>query len=103
MNKLLTLLLLLAAPVVSLAAEYICKNEGATRTISVEYQADPDPVPCRVRYDRTDAGDVQYPWNARNQAGFCEQKAAELADRLGSFGWDCQRQEPQIGAEANQP
>ncbi len=98
MNR--VILFLFVAPVASgvFASEYICRNDGLTRMIGVEYQADPEPLPCRVRYDKPQEGGVMYPWNAQNEVGFCERKAAELADRLTSFGWSCERQEPETGA-----
>ncbi|MBD3648150.1 MAG: hypothetical protein HUJ31_12030 [Pseudomonadales bacterium] len=90
-------LALLMLPAGSMAAEYICSNDSMTRTISVEYETAAQPVPCKVRYDKPDEGGVQYPWSANNQVGYCEQKAAELADKLNSYGWNCERQEPKIG------
>lgn len=99
MIRLMLCLSLLAIAFTSSASEYVCTHGTSTRTISVDYQADPEPVPCRVKYDKSEEGGVQYPWNAKNQAGFCEQKAAELAERLRSYGWDCERQAPEIGVD----
>lgn len=99
MTRLMLCLSLLAIAFTSSANEYICTHDTSTRTISVDYQAYPEPVPCRVKYDKQEEGGVQYPWNAKNQTGFCEQKAAELAERLRSYGWNCERQAPEIGID----
>jgi hypothetical protein len=46
-------------------------------------------VPCQVKYEKPDEGDVSYPWNAQQDPDYCREKAKYLANRLGSFGWEC--------------
>ncbi|MGI9250022.1 MAG: hypothetical protein ACR2PR_02340 [Pseudohongiellaceae bacterium] len=87
MKRLLVTLLLASYATVSSAAEYVCRYGGATRNISVEYEQPGEPVPCRVRYEKAEG--VEYPWFARGQVGFCEDRMAYLATRLEGFGWTC--------------
>ena len=63
---------------------FVCENSGLTRTIEVV--AEPGYA-CRVRY--TKAGGTSYPWNARKEEAYCRPKALFLADRLRSWGWQC--------------
>jgi hypothetical protein len=65
-------------------ADYVCTKDGATRQISVLREPG---YACRVKYTRTSG--TTYPWNARNEAGYCRPKAAGLAEKLGSLGWIC--------------
>ena len=48
-------------------------------------------VPCEVHYfkDSEAPGDDQVLWSASQQAGYCEEKAAELVSKLEGWGWDC--------------
>ena len=48
-------------------------------------------VPCEVHYfkDTEAPGEDQVLWSASQQAGYCEEKAADLVARLEGFGWDC--------------
>ena len=84
--------LILAAlllPIQAYADEINCRSGTLTRTIAVEFDNPPSPLPCRVRYDKPDEGATEYPWNAQSTRGYCEDKAAELADKLESLGWSC--------------
>lgn len=48
-------------------------------------------VPCEVHYykDSEAPGEDQVLWSADNQAGYCEEKAAELIAKLEGWGWQC--------------
>jgi hypothetical protein len=48
-------------------------------------------VPCEVHYFRdTEApGEDQVLWSASQQAGYCEEKAAGLVEKLEGMGWNC--------------
>ena len=63
---------------------YVCEREGATRYIEVV--TDPGYA-CRVKY--TKPPDTTFPWNARNDAGYCGPRAIGLAEKLGMAGWQC--------------
>ena len=77
----------------SFAHAYTCTNNNLTRKISVVHEPGAE-VPCRVKYEKPDEGaDVQYPWSAGNQAGYCKDKADYLADRLRSLNWKCEFEE----------
>lgn len=92
MNRLFPLLclsLVIASP--AAAQEYLCKNGAAERLISVQHEVDGQELPCVVRYEKKDEGATEFPWNARNQSGYCAEKAEYLATRLGRFGWTCER------------
>ncbi len=77
----------------TLANEFVCQSGGITRIISVEYEHKGWEVPCRVKYDKTDEGDVSYPWNAQATPGYCEDRAEFLADKLRNWGWVCTKKE----------
>ncbi|MCB1693670.1 MAG: hypothetical protein KDI19_12960 [Pseudomonadales bacterium] len=82
---------LLALALPASAHDFVCRNGSAERMISVEHEIEGQDLPCVVKYDKKDTGDVLFPWNAANTPGFCEEKAEYLADRLGKFGWTCER------------
>jgi hypothetical protein len=48
-------------------------------------------VPCEVHYykDSEAPGEDQVLWSADSQAGYCEEKAAELIAKLEGWGWQC--------------
>ncbi|MGI9229118.1 MAG: hypothetical protein ACR2P9_04575 [Gammaproteobacteria bacterium] len=97
--RLLATLLLASYATVGTAVEYVCRHGDASRSISVEYEIAGQPVPCRVRYEK--AGVVEYPWTVQAQTGFCEDRVAYLATRLGGFGWTCTiKEEPPEQLEA---
>jgi hypothetical protein len=83
-----------AAPAQS--EEYHCRRDDVVRRIEVQYADDADRLPCRVVYwrDTERPGDRQIPWNAQNQVEFCIRKAGEMAERLQSTGWTCDREAP---------
>jgi hypothetical protein len=48
-------------------------------------------VPCEVHYfkDTEAPGEKQVLWSASQQAGYCEEKAAGLVEKLEGMGWNC--------------
>jgi hypothetical protein len=68
---------------------YVCEHAGSVRVISVEYVKPPSAVPCRVVYEKTNENRVEFPWRARNERGYCEEKAEFLANKLSRLGWQC--------------
>ena len=63
---------------------YACDKDGVTRYVEVVKDR---PFACRVKYKKPSG--TSYPWNARNEANYCESKAISLVKRLGTLGWEC--------------
>ena len=80
---------------------FVCGQREDLRLISVEYLDPPKAVPCRVVYTKTQEGTVKYPWNAKNESGYCERQAKYLAEKLSRLGITCR--EGKGRAEANNP
>lgn len=76
---------------VSLQAKevYDCKNANLERKIAITYTNEGAAVPCQVVYTKED-GTTQELWNAVGEAGYCERKADEFAEKQRGWGWDCQ-------------
>ncbi|WP_202819717.1 hypothetical protein [Thaumasiovibrio subtropicus] len=73
---------------------YRCSNGNGERLIEVIYPQG-TPVPCEVAYTKAEGREVL--WRAANTEGFCEQKAAEFAEKQQSWGWQCElEQRPAI-------
>ena len=92
--KRILLSLVAAIPAVAVAHgdhDYRCTSGDAVRRIEVEH-ADGAPLPCSVNYfkDTEAPGSSEELWNATNEDGYCEARAAEFAARLESFGWQCE-------------
>ncbi|MDH3643957.1 MAG: hypothetical protein OES38_17765 [Gammaproteobacteria bacterium] len=67
-----------------------CSNGGVSRSIEVVYSDPGQPVPCEVIYDKSAEGGGQHSlWRANDEAGYCESRAAALADKLRGLGWTC--------------
>jgi len=93
-------LALLAIPFSSQAASsWSCKNGSNVREIHIQSQSPSSPVPCSVIYKKTTEGAAdQTLWTASNDAGYCEQKAKALVEKLASLGWTCEEPTPTAGA-----
>ena len=63
---------------------FVCERNGDTR--SVEIVQDPG-FACRVKYTKSSV--TTFPWEARNDADYCDSKAIDLVEKLGSLGWEC--------------
>ena len=71
--------------------DYVCQKGALERRISIAYANEGMAVPCQVSYTRED-GTTQDLWNAQNEEGYCESKAAEFAEKQRGWGWDCIQQ-----------
>lgn len=58
-------------------------------------------VPCEVHYfkDTEAPGEDQVLWSASQQAGYCEDKAAGLVEKLEASGWNCGAGDASAGSE----
>lgn len=63
---------------------YACEKDGATRFVEI---VTAPGFACRVKY--TKSAVTTFPWDARNDANYCQFKAIELVEKLGSLGWEC--------------
>lgn len=73
----------------ALANPVTCSYGDLTRKITVVYSDPGQPVPCEVIYDKSAEGSIETLWRANNEAGYCEARAAEFADKLAGMGWQC--------------
>ena len=87
-------LAILATVLVSgnLAAETLCSLGDLQRIIGVEYESKEIAVPCAVRYQKVNEGEITYPWRAERQVGYCEARADALAAKFSALGWTCETQ-----------
>ena len=69
---------------------YRCTNGDTVRRVEIVYTSGA-AVPCEVHYykDTEAPGALEVPWNAQNQAGYCEARAEELVSSLRGWGWSC--------------
>ena len=63
---------------------YACENKGATRYVEVVSDSE---FACRVKYTKSSV--TTFPWEARNDADYCDSKAIDLVEKLISLGWEC--------------
>lgn len=90
------------------ATSYTCTNGDSQRLISVVYSTPGQVVPCEVLYEKD--GSSQSLWRAEIEAGYCEAKAKEFADKQSGWGWSCsetgapagEEEIPAPGADGNQ-
>ena len=66
---------------------FSCTKSGLERKIAVDYPEPETGYVCRVLYDSEKGSSV--PWNARNDKGYCESKAAGFVKKHLKMGWDC--------------
>jgi hypothetical protein len=83
------LILFCSASAPALANPLTCTLGDLARRIEVVYSDPGQPVPCEVIYDKSGEGSFETLWRAYNQAGYCEDRAAELAEKLTRLGWSC--------------
>ena len=67
----------------------VCTHGGLERSVEVVYDNPGKPVPCEVRYAKSD-GAVTSPWRAEREEGYCERQAVGLIQKLSDAGWSCQ-------------
>ena len=63
-----------------------CQLGDAVRVIEVVYPEGAE-LPCEVHYGKDGQSSVL--WRASSEAGYCEQKAAEFAEKQRGWGWQC--------------
>jgi hypothetical protein len=74
------------------ADSWTCEQAGLTRKVVVYYPLAPALLPCEVFYAKPDENTMPRSlWKATNKEGYCEQKAEEFIEKLGSWGWHCTR------------
>ncbi len=84
------------------ADSWACNKTGLTRHVVVYYPDAPARLPCEVFYSKPQENVVPRAlWEAANNEGFCEQKAAEFVAKLETWGWQCTPEEaaPVTGSE----
>ncbi len=84
--------------------------QGATATTTCTRQADARVIEiiapgvigqsCDVRYTRSGGANVSVPYHADNSDAFCNQKAAEMINRLTASGFICNANAPALRADA---
>ncbi|MEM7079417.1 MAG: hypothetical protein AAF513_12385 [Pseudomonadota bacterium] len=80
-----------------------CSLGELTRNVSVIYNDPGQPVPCEVWYEKpTEGVQAETLWQANNEAGYCEARAAEFVDKLTNLGWACNSNSPTV-ADTAQP
>jgi len=108
---------LLLVPLALLPAFAIAADNGATQCTygelvrRVVIMSEPGvSVPCEVHYykDTEAPGEDQVLWSADSQAGYCEEKAAEMVAKLEGWGWQCaagaaEPAQPAMPAEPMEP
>jgi hypothetical protein len=84
-------LAMIAIPFSSQAASWSCKHGDSVREVHIQTESPSSPVPCSVVYKKTTEGAAdQTLWTAANDAGYCEEKAKGLVEKLTSLGWTCE-------------
>jgi len=70
---------------------YQCTLNGLSRRILINHPNSPATLPCEVTYykDNEAPNTAKVLWKANNDAGYCEQQAQFMANRLGGWGWQC--------------
>ena len=63
---------------------YACKKDGVARYVEVVTEPG---FACRVKYTKPSV--TTFPWNARNEADYCQPRAAGLVEKLSVAGWQC--------------
>ncbi|WP_273021479.1 hypothetical protein [Rheinheimera sp.] len=63
-----------------------CQLGDAVRVIEVVYPEGAE-LPCEVHYGKDGQSSVL--WRASSEVGYCEQKAAEFAEKQRGWGWQC--------------
>lgn len=80
---------LLSLPLIASAEEAVrCSLAGAERTISIHRSGEAS-VPCEVRYQKGEGSSIVL-WEAHNEVGYCEARAAEFVEQQRTWGWTCE-------------
>lgn len=72
-------------------SHYNCRSGEIVRRVVIEVGDLATSLPCEVVYwkDTEAPGVRRVLWNAKTDAGFCDDKAAGLVDKLATSGWQC--------------
>lgn len=89
MNRAIVVCLLMTLGTYAAANPIACANGELSRTIEVVYSDPGQAVPCEVIYNKSAEGSIETLWQANNESGYCEARAAELIEKLKSLGWEC--------------
>lgn len=72
------------------ASSWICQKGELTREVVVFYPEAPARLPCKVFYSKSKENVLPRAlWESKNTPNYCEQKAAELIEKLNSSGLRC--------------
>ncbi|MBV2129322.1 hypothetical protein [Arsukibacterium indicum] len=63
-----------------------CQSGESVRVVEVVYPEGGE-LPCEVQYTKEGATSVL--WQANNEAGYCEQQAADFVEKLRGWGFEC--------------
>lgn len=76
------------------ASSWTCQNAELTRHVVVFYPEAPSHLPCKVFYAKPNENVLPRAlWEAKNTQSYCDDKAAELIEKLTSFGWHCSNED----------
>lgn len=67
----------------------VCKSGSVERRIEVGGPEEGKNLPCEVKYFKEGQDEPKVLWTAQNDAGYCDTKAKEFAEKLGTMGWTC--------------
>jgi hypothetical protein len=76
-----------------------CTQGEVSRTVEIVYAEPGQAVPCEVIYAKPAAGTIELLWQAMNKAGYCEEQADNLIEKLEGLGWQCTSQGAQPRSE----
>jgi hypothetical protein len=72
------------------ASSWTCQKAEFTREVVVFYPDAPARLPCKVFYAKPRENVIPVAlWEAKNTQDYCEHKAQEFIEKLGSLGWHC--------------
>ncbi|KUJ82584.1 hypothetical protein AWR36_012420 [Microbulbifer flavimaris] len=83
------LMLLFALGPASAQERFVCKLGNSERIIEVVQVSPPAGLPCEVQYTKPSGTETL--WRSQYQAGFCEARAREFAEKQAGWGWECAR------------
>ncbi len=76
-------------PFQALATTTVCTKGKLERRVEVTPVDAAAKAPCEVKYFKESGDEGSVLWSAKNKADYCEAKAAEFIQKLGTFGWNC--------------
>lgn len=80
---------LITVPIGTFADSWSCSHDNDVREVHIE-RSTSESVPCDVVYRKlTEGVEDQILWNAQNDDSYCDEKATEFIEKLGSWGWVC--------------